>query len=239
MTTTRLILSLLLTLNAVGHAQAQTCPAASTPRDALGPFYLEDSPLTNRVGPESLLSDPANRLVVTGRVLSSRNCSQSLSNVTIEVWYAGEPDSSGNYYQDEEYRGQFMSDECGSYNYTQTFPALYPARPILHNHFRLSRGSQQFLITQMYFVGTGTGFINNPNSRVLQKVEVKTKPDGERAVEFDFFVDADGDSDCRGSVSLRQKGWTKATAISDAERVSLNVVVLVASITLTSLGFFG
>ena len=40
------------------------------------------------------------------------------------------------YYQDEEYRGQVVTDECGRYNFSQAFPALYPTRPILHDHFR-------------------------------------------------------------------------------------------------------
>ena len=244
MTSIRRAVLLLLALNVVvGVAQGQTCAAASTPRDAAGPFYLPNSQLTDRVGPESLLSDPANRLVVTGRVLGSRNCSLSLSNVTIEVWYAGEPDSAGNYYQDEEYRGQFMTDECGFYNYTQTFPALYPSRPILHNHYRLSRGKQQFLITQMYFVGNGAGYVNNPTSRVLQKVEVTTNLIGEREVQFDFFVDADGDNDCGGPIATKQIDEHLATseakaAASFAERVSLNVLALVASFALMSSVFY-
>lgn len=156
-----MIIFLLLSLLHIGHSQI-VCPVqSSTPRDALGPFYLENSPLSAEIGPAVLLQQPENRLQVTGRVLSSRskndNCTtavRAVRNVRIEVWYAGQPNAiTGNYYQDDEYRGQVVTDDCGFYNFTQTFPALYPQRPILHTHLRLSSAAnnQELLVTQMYF----------------------------------------------------------------------------------------
>jgi protocatechuate 3,4-dioxygenase beta subunit len=170
-----------------------SCLLEQTPADALGPFYNGIYPFTRLIGPDNLLNEPTNRLDVSGRVLSATNCSLGLSNVTIEVWYAGEPDSADNFYQSDEYRGKFLTSECGEYNFTQTFPELYPSRPIFHNHFRLSRDEQELLVTQMYFVGDGPGYASSGDR---QTVDVTQAADGARSVEFDVFVDLPGDCEC-------------------------------------------
>ena len=155
--------------------------------------------MTSRVGPEEGLSDPTLRLEVTGKVLSIVDCGVGLSNVTVEIWYAGEPDTDGNYYQTDEYRGQVMTNECGEYSFTQTFPAFYPTRPIFHNHFRLSRDGEALLVTQMYFEGDMAGYVSaSSGSRELQTVQVLQDGDGARTVEFNMYVNAaeGGDSNC-------------------------------------------
>jgi len=175
--------------------QAQQCedPQRPTPIDALGPFYVENSALTSRVGPESMLSDPTLRLQVNGRVLSAVDCNVGLAGISVELWYAGAPDGNGNFYQDDEYRGQVVTDECGKYSFTQTFPELYPARPILHNHFRLSKNGQPLLVTQMYFQGQGEGY-DSSGSRLLQSVAIEQDESGARSVVFDIIVNVAGDN---------------------------------------------
>ena len=188
---------------------AQQCddePQQATPADQLGPFYLQNSTRTSRVGPEIMLSDPTLRLVVNGRVLSSMDCNVGLAGITVELWYAGEPDAVGNYYQTNEYRGQVVTDECGEYQFTQTFPELYPERPVLHDHFRLSRNGEELLVTQMYFQGQGDGYVDDiqPESlQTLQVVDVEKQESGERRVQFDIFLNIEGaiNGNCSASVT--------------------------------------
>ena len=105
---------------------------------------------------------------------------------------------------------EFVTGDCGVYQYVQTFPALYPTRRILHLHFRLSRSDgsdninnnqQHLLTTQMYFVGDGDGYVADTDAsrrRQLQSAVIHTGPDGERLVNFDFYVDVEGDVECGG-----------------------------------------
>ena len=186
---------------AATQADQERCPlqgtATTTPPDAEGPFYVENSPVTADMGPANLLQDPTQRLSIKGRVLSAhnnnKNCSFGIPNVKMEVWYAGPPDAvTGEFYQDDNYRGQITTDNCGFYAYNQVFPALYPGRPILRNHIRLEhQDGTELLITQMYFVGQGTGYVS-PGERILQSVEVSVdanSTNGSRSAEFDMFVD--------------------------------------------------
>jgi protocatechuate 3,4-dioxygenase beta subunit len=187
---------------------AQTCSSNTRP-DMLGPFYVPSSPKTLLIGPLSELNNPKKRLEVAGRILSTRNCTKSkylpLSKINIEVWYAGTPDSQGNYYQTNRYRGQLVTDDCGFYSYVQSFPALYPARPILHTHIRLSDSrNNELLVTQMYFRGSGTGFYNantianilGGDRRDLQAVNVRTRADGSRRVRLNMYLNAAGNRKC-------------------------------------------
>lgn len=194
--------------------ESQQCDdsmGTETPVDQLGPFYRENSPETSRVAPEELLSNPTMFLQVSGKVLSSSSssnsaCAAGLANITVELWYAGQPDADGNYYQPDEFRGQVVTNECGAYNFTQTFPALYPTRPILHNHFRLSDADGiELLVTQMYFFGNGTGYVSADFPRELQAVQVLRDGSGARTVEFNMYVDVDdasgSDSNCTTSMA--------------------------------------
>lgn len=189
----------------------QTCTPATTQTDLLGPFYLSGSQKTNILGPVSEVNDPTKRLEVVGRVLSTRSCNKStnetlyypLSNVTIEVWYAGTPDASGNYYQNKKYRGKITTNDCGFYSFVQSFPQLYPQRPILHTHIRLSVKGQELLVSQMYYTGSGTGYYNDDTissvldrRRDLQATIVQKKKDGTRRVRFVVFLSRDGNKKC-------------------------------------------
>ncbi|GAX23490.1 hypothetical protein FisN_14Hh338 [Fistulifera solaris] len=175
---------------------SQTCPSSETPTDMLGPFYVAASPRATRIGPEILLQDPSNQLKVSGNVLSAQDCTKGLSGITIEIWYAGEEG-----YRDDEYRGMMVTEACGKYNYTQTYPALYTGRP-LHVHVRASRVDEELLVTQMYFVGEEFGY---QPSRTLQAVEITEADDGSRLVRFDIYLDVpgdDGEVDCSQSSTV-------------------------------------
>lgn len=203
------LLLALLTTPTLRAQETTFCEAQggqATPIDMLGPFYLPNSPITRTIGPAAILNEPSKRLTVHGRVLSSiSGCTSAgqflgVPNVTVELWYAGEPDALGNYYQPEDFRGKFVTNECGEYAYTQTFPALYPTRPILHNHIRLShQNNQELVVTQMYFLGTNAteGYLTSTAGRQLQAVELSVdKLSGERFAEFDFYVNVPGNPAC-------------------------------------------
>jgi protocatechuate 3,4-dioxygenase beta subunit len=184
--------------NDVAEAQQPCIPGRTTPRDQAGPFYLPDSPSTEFVAPDSEWRDASRRLVVEGRVLSSAAC-RPLPGVTVELWYAG-----ATLYQDDLYRGRVVTNCTGHYRFTQTFPALYPDRPILHDHLRLSRGGEELLVTQMYFEGTETGYVSTEGERELQVASVAHDDAGARYVEFDMYVavedteSAAASGDCSG-----------------------------------------
>mmetsp|Transcript_6628 Transcript_6628/g.10033 ORF Transcript_6628/g.10033 Transcript_6628/m.10033 type:complete len:243 (+) Transcript_6628:24-752(+) len=211
-----LLLLLCLLSTSPSSVFAQTCEIPlSTPTDQLGPFYIPGSPMGSRVGPESLLSDPTKVLEVTGRILQgSEDCNPSdavgLAGIVVELWYAGDPDEDGNYYQDDEYRGQVTTDSNGTYSFMQTFPALYPQRPLLHNHFRLSLAStgEELLVTQNYFQGDQVGYFSSTSDVPWQVAEVIIESDGKRKIEFDMYIDLNNDSPrCNLFTSFLQRAF--------------------------------
>lgn len=211
-----LIVAMMMINNIVYGQQCNILDGTNT--DALGPFYNKNSPIGEYIGPIDHLNNNAKRLEVTGRILSIKNCNSSstdptapityypVSNVTIEIWYAGEPDAAGNYYQSNNYRGQVNSDICGNYYYIQAFPQQYPGRPLIHVHIRVSDNnnksgsSTELLVTQMYFIGTDIGYYTDTNvqseRRIEQAVHIRTDDNGIRHVQFDILVDYDGNEEC-------------------------------------------
>ena len=186
------------------RGDGQAC-SDSTPTDLLGPFYLPNSEVTTSLAPESELNDPQLRLDVSGTVYTSTADSCiGFANALVEVWYAGEPNDNG--YKDAEYRGQMSTDANGRYSFAQKFPSLYPSRPILHDHFRISKNGQLLLVTQMYFYGNGEGYVStSDNSRLLQTVDVAQNESG-RSVVFDILVEQES----QGCVSLFLLCWLQA-----------------------------
>jgi protocatechuate 3,4-dioxygenase beta subunit len=173
----------------------QQCSSTETPDDQLGPFYVAGSEMSNRIAPEDLLADPNQRFFVYGKVLKTGTC-EGVPDIVVEAWYAGPPDAENDYYQTNEYRGQVVTNALGEYNFTQIFPALYPTRPILHNHFRLSTAAgEELLVTQMYFYGTGNGYVTDRSTRTLQAVDTTMDDTGGRQAEFNMYIDDTSGSD--------------------------------------------
>lgn len=115
--------------------------ATSTPNDALGPFYVANTPWRTRLAPEAQLNNTNLKLTISGTVWG--NDCIPLSNILVEPWYAGLPDKDGNQYSPADspdflYRGQVLTDECGRFEVVATFPEVYRSRPIRHVHFRFS-----------------------------------------------------------------------------------------------------
>jgi len=204
---------------------AQLCPVQETPADALGPFFQENSPVGSVVAPASELTNPLELLQVSGRILSITDCEKGIANVTVEVWFAG-----ANGYSQDEFRGQVVTDECGRYSFVQTFPALYASRPILHNHFRLSRNKEELLVSQMYFQGDEEGYVSDPESRKMQVTQVTQNADGSRSVEFDMYVNLTGDAECQDEgTQSSMNGATTSNATSTGLLLSTSTSIYVAS----------
>lgn len=175
-------------------AYAQECSADSlrlTTTDALGPFYLADSELTSIIAPRQLLINPADVFTVHGSVLG--NDCVPLTGASVEAWYAGDEGPNGADYSDTEFRGQVTTDQCGNFQFTQTFPAVYPQRPIPHIHYRIAtKEGAQLLVTQLYFEGVIPEQYNPDTTKISRVIN---EPDGSRSAEFHIFVGIPGTAD--------------------------------------------
>ena len=191
--------------------KGQTCPSDVTPPDARGPFYVTGAPFTDRLAPEDQLSDPNQRLVVHGTIYGE-DC-VPMANILVEPWYAGLPDEDGNEYSvagsSLQYRAQIISDKCGNYEFTSTFPVSYPGRPIRHIHYRVS-DDRELLVTQQYFEGF---ILSGYNPDASQISSIQTDENGTRRATFDIYVAGSGTAnatDC--GVTLGPSGPATLTA---------------------------
>jgi protocatechuate 3,4-dioxygenase beta subunit len=171
-----------------------TCDASSlllTTTDQLGPFYMENSAMSSIIASRDLLMDPADVFVVNG-VVHGNDC-VPLAGARVEAWYAGDQSPQGEFYSFQNHRGQVVTNSCGKYQFTQTFPALYPERPIPHIHYRISApDGTLLLVTQLYFEGLiPPGF--NPDTTKI--TTVVNQPDSSRSAEFHVYVNVPGNAD--------------------------------------------
>jgi len=159
-----------------------------TTTDPLGPFYIENSPMISTIAPAEFLVNNADVLSITGKVMG--NDCVPLANARVEAWYAGEKDAFGEFYSASKYRGQQITDSCGNFKFIQTFPALYPGRPIPHIHYRVSsEDGTLLLVTQLYFEGAIPVFFNPDDTKISQIVN---EADGSRSADFPIYVSIPG-----------------------------------------------
>jgi len=212
-TTMLTLFTILLSMAAAqSDDRPSSCPDEGTMTDMLGPFYIENAPETTTIAPLEQLSVPSNVLYVEGTVYGE-DCIP-MSNIRVEPWYAGGED--GGYSSEDsdlEWRGVLYTDECGRYNYSQTFPEIYAGRP-LHVHFRVSdtETNQEHLITQMYFEGYDS---NVPRMRSLQIVPITTLNEGSKSVVFNIYL-----SDIKGTAKSDVCNLTEITTALTEETYS-------------------
>ena len=189
---------------AVRLAGSQTCPVEETPTDLQGPFYIKGANNTRRLAPESILSNAARRIRISGTVYGD-NC-VPVKGALVEAWHAGPPDAKGNLYSvagsELRYRGRIIAGSCGKYGFTTVYPTLYPSRPIRHIHFRISSGNKLLLVTQMYFKGAITAGFNPDTSQI---VTLKKLGDGSRAGTFDIYVGVTGTGNAATCAALHRQ----------------------------------
>ncbi len=126
-----------------------------TQRDALGPFFVANTPEVdnlNRFGKEG---EP---MRIEGEIRSAEPPHDPIAGAQVEIW---QTDGTGRYYpqndgdvtdyQDSEIdlRGTRYTDRDGVFSVMSLFPAAYRPRPS-HIHYKLSAEGFESLVTQHY-----------------------------------------------------------------------------------------
>lgn len=192
-------LLLLAAVNWLPPAQARPVP---TPSQMLGPFY----PLRPDPDAGSDLTNGGRAagvpLHLVGRV--SDVAGQPLAGVLVEIW---QTNAHGRYHHphdtspaplDPEFRGygRHLTGADGGYAFRTIAPVAYPGRTP-HVHFRLSRGQQELLVTQMYLPDQRSNqrdglFMSTGDAEARQRLLGVAVADRESTLRFDIVVAAAG-----------------------------------------------
>ena len=191
-----------LAVQAVGAA----LPAAPapTPAQTEGPFYPRvlpadrDADLTQVVGRGG--SARGTRLYLSGRVLGIDGA--PAQRVAVELWQC---DVHGRYHhagdegqpRDDDFQGFGISatDADGRFAFKTIRPVPYGGRPP-HLHFRITRGGQTALTTQLYVAGEASdrdAVIAASPSGTLARLSIRLSPAAEREAgalkaNYDFVL---------------------------------------------------
>ena len=173
----RLLAAVLLPLCPAYAARDPRRCGEPTPAQTEGPFYKKGAP------ERASLVEPAAaavRLVVTGQVLSARDC-QPLSDAVLDFWHTderGEYDNAGY-----RYRGRQRTDARGAYRLETIVPGAYPGRT-RHIHVKVHVPGRRVLTTQLYLP-------DDPGNRRdgIYRPELEVQMSGAGTARFDFVVD--------------------------------------------------
>lgn len=192
-----------------GVVDASSREWRGTPKQALGPYYLEDAPWVEDgqlAGPE----EEGDRLLLTGTVRDADG--GPISGAVLDWWQA---DAKGRYSAFDipprtnmNLRGRMHSKEDGSYTLYTVVPAAYPIphegptgrlvealgwHPWRPAHIHLIAGGHGYrpLVTQIYF--EGDEYLDSDVARIARHdlaLELTTNGDGWRAA-FDIILEAE------------------------------------------------
>ena len=126
------------------YGQSQLSCGSGTKAQTEGPFFKPGTPERSSFIESG---SGAQRLVISGQVLSAREC-RPLAGAVLEFWHSderGEYDNSGY-----RYRGHQRTDADGRYRLETIVPALYPGRT-RHVHVKVRALRGRVLTTQLYF----------------------------------------------------------------------------------------
>ena len=126
------------------YGQTQQSCGSATQAQTEGPFFKAGTPERSSFIESG---SGAQRLVISGQVLSAREC-RPLAGAVLEFWHSderGEYDNSGY-----RYRGHQRTDADGRYRLETIVPALYPGRT-RHVHVKVQALRGRVLTTQLYF----------------------------------------------------------------------------------------
>ena len=135
-------------LLAPGRARAQVAascvaPAAATPAQTAGPFFLAGAPLRGSLRGPDIAGEPFR---LEGRLVDAR-CGP-LPNARVDLWQA---DGRGAYdTQGFRLRGHLLTDAEGRFAFDTVRPGRYPGRTP-HFHLRVTPARGATLTTQLYF----------------------------------------------------------------------------------------
>ena len=191
----RTLVTSVLTVGALsGMPVAARAPLPQTPRDFTGPFYPR--------GPRNKKNDlivgepQAEVLHLAGRVLAPDGSPRP--GVLVDIWQA---DPNGRYKhprdrgQDELmeeflYCGESLTDAEARFRFRTYVPGRYAARPAQHIHYKVWRGREELLTSQIYFeeLGGARGFARSENAASLQTVSLEPADDIGVAAELDIVI---------------------------------------------------
>lgn len=126
-------------------ASAARCSGKATPGQTEGPYFKAGSPARTSLLQSGL---PGTRLILTGRVLTSR-CTP-LTGVRLDFWQA----NASGVYDNSGYRlrGHQSTGAGGRFTLTTIVPGQYTGRTE-HIHVKVTRPGGSTLTTQLYFPG--------------------------------------------------------------------------------------
>ena len=138
---------------------------ALTPRLTEGPFYPDHLPLDQDndliIINDSLTPATGEITHLGGRVLDASG--SPMKNVEVEIWqcdahqvYLHSSDSIPKDNQrDKNFQGfgRFAVSSEGEYRFRTIKPVAYPGRPAPHIHFKVKRGGQTLLTSQIFIAG--------------------------------------------------------------------------------------
>ena len=183
---------------------------ARTPAREEGPFYPDKLPLDTDndliIVNDNLTPAVGEITHLTGRLLDVSG--SPIRNATIEIWqcdanqvYFHTGDSAGKKdQQDRNFQGfgRFTTGATGDYYFRTIKPVPYPGRPAPHIHFKIKKGSQELLTTQLNIAGHPGNELDGIASgglgvfdRELLRVDFKPIKDskiGELAANFEIVI---------------------------------------------------
>jgi len=183
---------------------------SATPRLTEGPFYPDHLPLDQDndliIVNNSLTPAIGEITQLSGRVLDLSGA--PVKGVEVEIWqcdanqvYLNSKDSGPKAaQQDKNFQGygRFAVSSTGEYRFRTIKPVPYPGRPAGHIHFRVRKGTQELLTTQIFIAG----FEGNKNDGVYRGAgdafqralvstdftPIKNSKTGELAARFDVVL---------------------------------------------------
>jgi len=183
---------------------------ARTPSMTEGPFYPDKLPLDTD-NDLIIINNSVTRAIgeithLTGRVLSPAG--EPMKGVTVEIWqcdakavYLHSRDSGQKQEQrDKNFQGfgRFETDSKGAYRFRTIKPVPYPGRPAPHIHFKVKKGDQELLTSQIFIAGHPGNKkdqiffdVRDPVERELVQTEFKPVKDskiGELSALLDIVV---------------------------------------------------
>lgn len=182
-----------------------------TTTDILGPFYRPGSPLRTNLIPGSYEGDVLN---LSGTIYQSDGITP-IPDAQIESWQCDENQQYDNTSDEYKLRGTIKTGNDGKYSFKTIVPVPYPDgdtwRPA-HIHLRISSGSYQDLITQIYFKGDPYIEVDTASASkqaVSRILDINTNSSGEKEVIFDIVLSE--------SYELDEAGYQKITGLYQLE----------------------